>query len=138
MNENDTRALVERLLQAFNASDHEGMLNCLSEDVAHDSPGTERQIGHDSFRWRLAEITRHFRMQIADAAIMTTPGGVRAAAEFTARGTYLSTLEGFPEAHEQSLQLPAGIFLDIDDDGLISRLSICFDPKILARNMNET
>lgn len=138
MNENDTRALVERLLQAFNASDHEGMLACLSEDVAHDFPGRERKIGRDSFRWRLAEITRHFRTQIADAAIMTAPGGVRAAAEFTVRGAYLSTLEGFPEAHEQSLRFPAGIFLDIDDHGLISRLTICFDPKLLARNMNET
>lgn len=138
MNENDTRALIERFLEAFNSSDYDGMLACLSEDVAHDVPGGERQIGREAFRWRLAEAARHFRARIADAAIMTAPGGIRAAAEFTVRGAYLASLEGLAEAREQSFQLSAGIFVDIDDSGLISRLTFRFDPTELARNLNET
>lgn len=137
MNETDTRAVVERFLTAFNASDHGDMLVCLSEDVAHDAPGTEREIGREKFRWRLAEMARRFQARVDDIAIMTTPGGVRAAAEFTLRGTYNSTIDGWPEARGQAFRLPAGIFLDIDDDGLISRVTACYDPDALRRHLEN-
>lgn len=138
MNENDTRALVERFLAAFNASNYEGMLACLSEDVAHDAPGTDREIGREKFRWRLAEMARHFEARLDDIAIMTAPGGLRAAAEFTLRGTYNSTMEGWPEARGQAFQLPTGLFLDIDDDGLISRVTGYYDPAALRRHLESS
>lgn len=131
MSEAETRDLVARALAAFNAGDHEELIACLSEDVAHDVPGAGRKIGREAFRWRLAWLARHFRAEAADIAIMTAPGGVRAAAEFTLRGTYLAAMDGWPRAHGQSVGLSAGIFLEIDDEGRISRLSLCCDPAAL-------
>ncbi|MCT7374932.1 ketosteroid isomerase-related protein [Chelativorans salis] len=136
MNEADTRALVERYLTAFNASDHEAMLACLSEDVVHDTREGERQIGKEKFRWWLAENARHFREELADIIIMTAPGGVRAAAEFTVRGTYLATAEGQPEARDQSYRLQAGIFFDVDDD-LVTRLTDCFNRAALKAQLEK-
>ncbi|MCT8991254.1 nuclear transport factor 2 family protein [Chelativorans sp. SCAU2101] len=137
MSEEEARNLVTRALAAFNANDHEALLACLSEDVACDVPQMRREIGRDKFRWRLAALARHFRVQAADIAVMTAPGGVRAAAEFTLRGTYQATIKGWPAANGQSVQLPAGVFLDIDDEGRISRLTLCFDPGALRRALEN-
>lgn len=128
MSETESRALVERYLAAFNAADHEGMLACLSEDVAHDVNEGEREIGREAFRWFLGMMARHYREELADIAVMVGEGGGRAAAEFTVRGTYLATAEGLPEATGQTYALPAGIFFEIDD-GLISRVTTYYNLK---------
>src|SRR5690606_17644228 len=104
MSETGTRDAIARAFAAFNASDLDGLTSCFTEDVAHDMPGGGREIGRDRLRWRLAEMARHFRAEAADIAIMTAPGGFRAAAEFTLRGTYLATLEGFPAARGQAFR----------------------------------
>lgn len=132
MSETGTRDAIARAFAAFNASDLDGLTSCFTEDVAHDMPGGGREIGRDRLRWRLAEMARHFRAEAADIAIMTAPGGFRAAAEFTLRGTYLATLEGFPAARGQAFRLSAGVFLDVEDDGLISRITVCCDRARLA------
>lgn len=137
MSEEKARDLVTQALAAFNASDHEALLACLSEDVACDVPQLGREIGCDKFRWRLAALARHFRTQATDIAVMSAPGGVRAAAEFTLRGTYQATIEGWPAANGQDAQLPAGVFLDMDDVGRISRVTICFDPAELRRALEN-
>ena len=137
MSESDTRKLIERGLAAFNAGDHDGLIACLSEDVAVDLIGEEREIGRDKARWRLAALARHFRAEIADIAIMTAPGGLRAAAEFTVRGTYLAALEGFAPASGQAFRLPAGLFFDVDDEGLISRVTVSYDRSRLASELEK-
>lgn len=126
MSEAETRALVGRYIDAFNAGDSEGMLACLSDDVAHDINQGGREIGKDKFRWFLGMMDRHYKEELADVAIMVGEGGGRAAAEFTVRGTYLSTAEGLPEASGQRYSLPAGIFFEIDD-GLISRVTTYYN-----------
>ena len=126
MSEAVTRALVGRYIEAFNAGDSEGMLACLSDDVAHDINQGGREIGKDRFRWFLGMMDRHYKEQLADVAIMVSEGGGRAAAEFTVRGTYLSTADGLPDANGQRYSLPAGIFFDIDD-GLISRVTTYYN-----------
>ena len=129
--------LIERAFSAFNAGDHTGIIACLAEDAALDTPGIGREIGREKIRWRLAALARHFRIQASDIAIMTGPGGLRAAAEFTIAGTYHQTLDTFPAARGQTLRFPAGIFLDIDDDGLISRATLCFDPASLRAALQK-
>ncbi|MEQ8827619.1 MAG: nuclear transport factor 2 family protein, partial [Parvibaculum sp.] len=98
MSRDDTIALVRRYLDAVNATDSDGMLACLTEDVAHDINQGEREIGKEKFRWFNARMSRHYDEELGDIAIMVNEGGNRAAAEFTVRGTYLSTDEGLPEA----------------------------------------
>ena len=126
MSQAETVALIERYIAAFNAGDSEGMLACLSDDVAHDINQGGREIGKDKFRWFLGMMGRHYREELSDVVVMTGQGGGRAAAEFTVRGTYLSTAEGLPEANGQTYSLPAGIFFEIDD-GLISRVTTYYN-----------
>ena len=126
MSEADTLALIRRYIDAFNAGDRDAMLACLSDDVAHDINQGERQIGKDKFRWFLGMMDRHYRERLEDVVVMAGQGGGRAAAEFTVRGTYLSTAEGLPEASGQSYSLPAGIFFDVDG-GRISRVTTYYN-----------
>ena len=134
MSEADTRDLVVRALTAFNAGDHDTLLDCLSEDIAHDRSDGEREIGREKFRWFLALRSRHFRETAGDIVVMTAPGGVRAAAEFTLDGTYLATAEGLPEANGQRYRLSAGLFCEVDD-GRISRLTPCLNRAALLAQL---
>lgn len=136
MSENETLQLVERYLAAFNQADAAGMLACLSEDVAHDINEGGREIGKDAFRQFLAMMARHYREELSDITIMVAPGGNRAAAEFTVRGTYLATADGLPEANGQRYTLPAGIFFDIDDDE-ISRVTTYYNLEAWTKQVTE-
>jgi len=136
MSESETHKLVERYLAAFNQADAAGMLDCLSEDVAHDINEGGREIGKDAFRQFLAMMARHYREELSDIAIMVAPGGTRAAAEFTVRGTYLATAEGLPEANGHRYTLPAGIFFDIDDDK-ISRVTTYYNLEAWTKQVAE-
>ena len=122
MSVEDTRALVRRYLDAFNASDFEAMEATLHEDVAHDVNQGGREVGREAFRRFNMTMARHYDEQLSDIVVMTDEGGHRAAAEFTVRGTYRETAEGLPPARDQSYSLPAGIFFEVDD-GLITRVS---------------
>lgn len=136
MAETETRALIERYLEAFNANDYDTMLACLHEDVAHDINQGGREIGKEKFRWFNAEMNRHYDERLADIVVMVAEGGVRAAAEFTVHGKYLATAEGLPQANGQSYTLPAGIFFEIDD-GLISRVTTYYNLKDWIAQVSE-
>ncbi|HWK63529.1 MAG TPA: ketosteroid isomerase-related protein [Rhizobiaceae bacterium] len=122
MSEASARQLIETYLEAFNAGDREAMLACIADDVAYDPSEGGREIGKDRFRWSLGMEARHFRETVSDVAIMVAEGGGRAAAEFTLRGTYLSTRAGLPAASGQSYSVLGGIFFEIDG-GVFSRVT---------------
>ena len=130
-----SRALVRSFLDALNAANHDAALAMLGEDVVHDTHDG-RKIGKDAFRWFLGMASRNFRETISDVAIMVDEGGGRAAAEFTARGVYLSTVEGLPAADGQSYALWDGMFFEIDD-GLITRVTACRDHAELKRQLGD-
>jgi steroid delta-isomerase-like uncharacterized protein len=121
-----TIALIERYYAAFNAGDAEGMLACLSEDIAHDVNQGERETGKAAFRAFLARMERAYRERLSDIVIMTNADGRRASAEFVVHGDYLAADEGLPPAHGQPYVLPAGAFFDIRD-GLISRVTVYYN-----------
>ncbi|WP_306119587.1 MULTISPECIES: ketosteroid isomerase-related protein [unclassified Roseitalea] len=126
MSADETRALIERYFQAFNASDYDAMEALLHEDVAHDINQGGREIGRDAFRRFNAEMARHYDETLRDIEIMVSQGGNRAAAEFTVDGRYMATAEGLPPADGQHYSIPAGIFFDIDD-GRISRVTTYYN-----------
>lgn len=121
-----TRALIDRYYAAFNADGSAAMLDCLSEDVAHDINQGGRQEGKAAFRDFLAHMDRCYRERLTDIVVMTSPDGGRAAAEFVVHGEYLATDEGLPPAAGQTYVLPAGAFFEIRD-GLISRVSVHYN-----------
>ena len=118
--------LVSRYFAAFNAGDRGAMLECLSDDVAHDINQGERQSGKHRFRSFLAHMDRCYRESLADIVVMASRDGARAAAEFVVHGEYLATDEGLPPASGQRYVLPAGAFFDIAD-GRITRVTVYYN-----------
>lgn len=121
-----TLALLERYYAAFNAGDWQTMLDCLSDDVAHDINQGTRQSGKAAFTAFLAHMERCYKERLADIALMVNEDGSRAAAEFVVHGAYIATDEGLPEAAGQTYVLPAGAFLAIDG-GRITRLTMYYN-----------
>lgn len=115
---NDT---VKRYFDAFNAGDTPGMLDCLSEDVAHHVNEGKVRNGKDAFAAFCEHMSRCYREELTDMVIFEAEGGTRAAAEYIVNGTYLQTDSGLPEARGQTYRLPAGSFFSLKD-GLITRV----------------
>jgi steroid delta-isomerase-like uncharacterized protein len=122
----DTVALIARYYDAFNRGDTEGMLACLAEDVVHDVNQGARRSGKAAFRQFCAHMSRCYKERLEGIAIMTTPDGGRAAAEFNVIGTYLAAEEGLPPAKGQTYRLPAGTFFAVRD-GLITRITTYYN-----------
>ena len=121
-----TVALIERYYAAFNDGDSEGMLACLSEDVAHDVNQGRRRSGKQSFREFTKHMERCYAEQLENMTILASADGTRAAAEFLVLGTYIETDEGLPPATGQTYTLPAGTFFEVRD-GLIVRVTTYYN-----------
>jgi steroid delta-isomerase-like uncharacterized protein len=113
--------VIETYFKAFNAGDIEGMLACLTDDVAHHVNEGGIRRGKSEFALFCADMSRCYREQLQNIVIMNSVDGVRAAAEFTVLGTYLEADAGLPDAHGQRYILPAGSFFSLRD-GKISRV----------------
>ena len=122
----NTMALIERYYAAFNAMDIDAILDCLTDDVAHDINQGARETGKDAFRAFLGRMDHAYSEQCQDIIVMTSTDGARAAAEFMVHGVYKVADEGFPPAHGQSYVLPAGGFFDVTD-GKITRVSVYYN-----------
>ncbi|TNC72951.1 ketosteroid isomerase-related protein [Rubellimicrobium roseum] len=120
------RELVEAYYAAFNRDDAEGMLACLSEDVAHHVNQGGIREGRETFRAFLAHMDRCYEERLEDVVVMASDDGTRAAAEFTVHGLYKATDEGLPPARGQTYVLPAGAFFAIRD-GKIARVTTYYN-----------
>lgn len=116
-----SKEIIDRYFTAFNAGDAEGMIACLTPDIAHHVNQGGVRVGTDLFRDFCTHMSRCYRERLTDIVVMTAPDGSRAAAEFTVNGEYLATDEGLPEARGQRYVLPAGSFFTLTD-GRISRV----------------
>lgn len=117
---------VKRYFAAFNAGDVDGMLACLSDDVAHHVNEGQIRTGKDLFRSFCDHMNRCYREELTDMVVFDAQGGTRAAAEYIVNGTYLETDSGLPEAKGQTYRLPAGSFFDLRD-GLITRVTTYYN-----------
>ena len=108
--------VLRRYYDAFNAGDTDGMLECLSDDVAHHVNEGNIRVGKEKFAEFNAHMTRCYKENLTDIVLFEAEGGTRAAAEFTVNGTYLETDEGLPEAKGQTYRLPAGTFFSLEGD----------------------
>ena len=118
----DAIALIQRYYDAFNRGDWEAMLDCLTDDVAHDLNQGGREHGREAFRAFLARMNRSYREQLQKIVVMASADGLHAAAEYEVHGSYLADDEGLPPARGQRYVLPGGAFFDLRD-GRISRVS---------------
>ena len=117
-----TSELIQTYYARFNAADWEGMLELLTDDVAHDVNESNREGGKDIFRAFLARMDHCYQEQINPLEVMVNSDSSRAAAEYVVNGTYQATDAGLPEARGQQYSLPGGAFFTIRD-GKISRVT---------------
>lgn len=117
---------VKRYFAAFNAGDVPGMLDCLSDDVAHHVNEGKIRQGKDLFAAFCAHMNRCYRENLTDMVIFDAQGGTRAAAEYIVNGTYLETDDGLPTANGQTYRLPAGSFFALDG-GKITRVTTYYN-----------
>ncbi len=122
----DATDILARYYAAFNAGDTDGMLACVTEDLAHHVNEGQVRLGKAAFAEFNAHMTRCYREELTDMVLFSAAGGTRGAAEFTVNGTYLATDPGLPEAKGQTYRLPGGAFFDIRD-GLISRVTTYYN-----------
>jgi steroid delta-isomerase-like uncharacterized protein len=116
-----SRATIDAYYAAFNAGDAEGMIACLTPDVAHHVNEGGVRIGTEKFREFCAHMSRCYKETLTDIVVMISEDGTRAAAEFTVNGEYLATDDGLPEAKGQTYVLPGGTFFSLEG-GRISRV----------------
>ena len=117
---------ITRYFAAFNAGHTQGMIDCLSDDVAHHVNEGNIRVGKEKFAEFCDHMSRCYREELTDMVVFSTPDGSRAAAEYIVNGTYLETDAGLPEARGQSYRLPAGSFFDLKD-GKISRVTTYYN-----------
>ena len=115
-------ALIERYYAAFNRRDWQAMLDCLADDVAHDTNQGSREVGREAFRSFLARMERSYREQLTDIVVMVAADANRAAAEYVVHGEYLADDEGLPPARGQRYVLPGGAFFEMRG-GKITRVT---------------
>lgn len=128
--------IVAQYFAAFNAGDIDGMLDCLTDDVAHHVNEGQIRRGKDLFRAFCAHMSRCYDETLTDMVIFQAANGTRAAAEYTVNGTYLATDEGLPPAHGQTYRLPAGSFFELAE-GKIARVTTYYNLADWVRQVRE-
>jgi len=118
--------IIEDYFDNFNIGDIEGMLACLSDDIAHHVNEGGTRHGKDMFRDFCEHMTESYREELTNMTLFMTEDGKRGAAEYVVNGTYLKTDDGLPEATGQTYKLPAGTFFTIDG-GLITRITTYYN-----------
>lgn len=116
-----SKAVLERYFDAFNRKDTEGMLDCLTDDVAHYVNEGAIREGKDAFRAFCDHMSRCYDEKLTEMVLFDAEDGARGAAEFMVNGTYLESDDGLPPASGQTYRLPAGSFFSFRD-GKIARV----------------
>lgn len=117
---------LERYFAAFNRGDINGMVDELTDDVAHHVNEGRVRHGTELFRAFCGHMATCYREELTEIVLFVTPDGTRGAAEYVVNGTYLATDAGLPEAKGQSYVLPAGSFFTLRD-GRISRVTTYYN-----------
>lgn len=132
-----TLDLIARYYDAFNKGDHQTMLSCVAETIAHDVNQGARRIGKAAFTEFNAHMDQCYQEQLENIIIMASDDGKNAAAEFIVNGVYKSTDEGLPAANGQTYRLPAGAFLEVSE-GKITRITTYYNLQDWINQVSKT
>jgi len=116
-----SRSTMHRYFDAFNRKDIAGMVDCLSDDIAHHVNEGDVRIGKEAFEAFCRHMARSYDETLTELVIFDAENGTRGAAEYMVNGTYLETDDGLPVAKGQGYRLPAGSFFSLAD-GKITRV----------------
>ena len=129
--------IVAQYYNCFNQKDYKGMFALVDEHIQHDSNQGESRFGKAKFEAFVAATDAAYDEQLTDIVVMSDAGGRRAAAEFTVNGIYKKADAGMPAAHGQSYKLPAGAFLEINENGLITRVTTYYNLPLWIQLVSE-
>jgi steroid delta-isomerase-like uncharacterized protein len=130
-----TEQLIQTYYDRFNASDVEGFLTLLTDDVIHEVSQGDTQRGKEAFRKFLHHMNDCYKERAYDLAIMVSENGSRAAAEFMLDGTYLKQDGSLPPANGQTYTLRVGAFFEIRD-GKVARIANHYNMKDWLRQIS--
>jgi steroid delta-isomerase-like uncharacterized protein len=115
MSRQATELLIKAYIDAANQNDNTAIIALMDEDVVFEVNQAMRQVGTENLRLLLASKAAHTKEQLLDAVIMSSEDGSHGAAEFTWKGSYIATIEGFPKASGQRFSMRAVITFEVDD-----------------------
>ena len=118
--------VVRDYFAAFNKGDIAGMLDCLTDDVAHHVNEGNIRTGKPAFSDFCAHMATCYREELTDMVVLVSEDRTRAAAEYTVNGKYLATDGDLPPARGQTYRLPAGSFFSLRD-GKIARVTTYYN-----------
>lgn len=121
--------IIRHYYACFNASDKQGMLSLLSDDIRHEPNQGEPRIGKALFSEFLDRMDDAYSEQLKDIVFFVSETEGRFAAEFTVHGIYKKAEEGLPPAHGQKYVLPAAAFLEVRD-GKIARVTTYYNLEL--------
>jgi steroid delta-isomerase-like uncharacterized protein len=122
------KQLIKTYYDRFNASDVEGFLALLTDDVIHEISQGDTQTGKETFRTFLQHMNDCYKERAYDLAVMVNEDGSRAAAEFMLDGTYLKQDGSLPPANGQTYTLRVGAFFEIRA-GKVARIANHYNMK---------
>ncbi|MEM0899209.1 MAG: nuclear transport factor 2 family protein [Pseudomonadota bacterium] len=133
-----TNDVVNTYFAAFDQSDFEKITSILIEDVVFDPALGDRILGASAVRDHFLKMAQYFDETTGDHVIFADDNGSRAAVEFTLRGRYQATFEGFPAASNQSYSVSAGAFFELDTDrAKIARATIYLNQSGLLAQLRN-
>ena len=115
-------AVVRAYYEALNRNDPNGAVALLTEDVVHELNQGPREVGKTAFREFLQRMEYCYRERLSDIAILCSPDGTRAAAEYLVEGEYVADDIGMPPAQNQKYRMPGAAFFALRE-GRIHRVS---------------
>lgn len=124
----ETIALIQKYYDAFNRHDLKTFFDLVDDHVMHDINQGQRETGKEAFQKFMTHMDHCYKEKVSNIVVFANEDGTRAAAEFLVEGTYLATDPGFPEAKNQTYQLPAGAFFGIRS-GKITRITNYYNVK---------
>ena len=111
--------LIRAYFTAFSIRDVDGLLALLDDQVEHRIVPGGREVGKAAFRGFLERCHGCRDERVDDLEVMVAPDGRRAAAEYTAHGTYRETEEGLPAATGRAYAVAGGTFFVIVDNRIV-------------------
>jgi steroid delta-isomerase-like uncharacterized protein len=119
------RTIVQDYYHCFNNRNWEGMLALLSPEIRHEPNQGDPRIGKEKFTEFLKLMDDSYEETLTDMVFLSG-AGARVAVEFVVNGIYKNGEEGLPAAHGQSYTLPAGAFLEVENN-LIKRVTTYYN-----------
>lgn len=123
----NSKEIVQKYFDCFNAGDREGMFNLVHENLAHDINQGETRKGLPLFKEFMKHMDNCYKENLQNIIVMNSAENPnRVAAEFVVQGEYLKTDNGLPEAKNQKYSVPAGSFFELNN-GKISRVTTYYN-----------